>query len=90
MIQIEHTDTYAGEANYCWAHRWHSDLSASAPQRTIVRLAKKLASLTGVRCRVESHGDDLAIYPRGICQVVFVSPVDPEYAQGTHVNEKGE
>ena len=41
--------------------------------REIVRRAKKWAGWTGMRCRVEHYGDLTAIYPRGICQVVFAT-----------------
>lgn len=71
MITIEHTDTFGGEANYCWAKRWHTGRQLSDLQ--LVLLAKSLTGLTGVRCRRETFGDTIALYPAGICQVIFIS-----------------
>lgn len=70
MTTIEYTDTFGGEANYCWVKRWHH--SRTLTDRQEVTLAKRLAGLTGHPCRVENWGDTLAIYPRRICRVVFV------------------
>jgi hypothetical protein len=72
-IQLEHTDTFGGEANYCWVRRGELPRDRTYTDRAIVRRAKAWAGLTGVRCRVENHGDMIAIYPRGICQVVFAN-----------------
>lgn len=82
MITIEHTDTFGGEANYCWVKRWHTERDLNDAQ--LVRLAKKLTGLTGVPCRKESFGDLTALYPRGICQVVFIAwaDSDPKYQFG--------
>jgi len=79
MLTIEHTDTFGGEANYCWARRWHT--SKQLTDRQSVRLAKRLTGLTGHPCRVENMGEMVAIYPRGICQVVFIAWADGEYAE---------
>jgi len=77
-INLEHTDTYAGEANYSWVRRESRVLPATKDgkprsDRSIVQIAKKWANLTGVTCRVDVYGDMLAIYPRGIAHVVFVT-----------------
>lgn len=78
-INLEHTDTFGREANYSWVRRAH--IPADVSDRALVRRAKAWAGLTGIRCRVERHGDTVAIYPRGICQVVFANysetPVGP-------------
>lgn len=93
-FDVEHTDTFGGEANYCWVNRYRID---GIPERTgyspdethkrerryLVRKAKALCGLTGVRCDVEYYGDMIRINPRGICQVVFISwadDVSPEVA----------
>lgn len=76
MWQFEHTDTFAGEANYCWVRRETVD---SASRRTIVRAAKRFAGFTGMRCVVDDAGDWFAIRPIGgdaPCQVVFATWVD--------------
>lgn len=81
MMHFEHTDTFGGEANYCWVRRLDvtpdvaSDLGIKpdATNRAIVRAAKRWAGLTGYRCETESYGDTIAIRPRHLCQVVFVT-----------------
>lgn len=78
----EHTDTFAGQANYCWVKRglihapepdetWTHD-DKTALERRICRAAKRAAGLTGVRCRREDMGDTVAYYPYGSCTVLFV------------------
>ena len=71
MKTIEHTDTFGGEANYSWVRRWHTSRDLTDLQ--LVRLAKRLTGLTGHPCRTENMGDCIALYPRGICHVVFIA-----------------
>lgn len=72
-IELEHTDTFCGEANYCWVRRAQLPPRTAWSDRAIVRAAKAWAGLTGIRCRVDNYGDTIAIYPRGICHVVFAT-----------------
>ncbi len=90
MITIEHTDTFGGEANYCWAKRWHS--FAQLTDLQAVRLAKKLCGLSGHPCRSENWGDVIALYPRGICQVIFIGYQDDDsrYPFGKPATESDE
>lgn len=75
MYQLEHTDTFGGEANYCWVNR--AELPAKEyTYRQFVRLAKAFAGFTGLRCNVENYGDMIRITPRGMCQTVFVTWAD--------------
>ena len=76
IFQFEATDTFGGEANYSWAQRAIFEMDASVSDKTLVRRAKKWAGINGVKSRVENYGDMLAIYPQGICQVIFVSAID--------------
>lgn len=76
MTTIEHTDTFGGEANYCWAKRWHT--FAKLTDLQAVRLAKRLCGLSAHPCRSENMGDLIALYPRGIHQVIFVGWQDDE------------
>lgn len=72
MYQLEHTDTFGGDANYCWVRR--EDLpSAEYTDRQLVRRAKAFAGFTGLRCKVENYGDMIRITPSSICQTVFVT-----------------
>ncbi len=79
-LQLEYTDTYGGEANYSWVRRaWMPYIES---RRVIVRNAKAWAGLTGIRCQVEEYGGDLAIRPRGMCTVLFVSYCEKGEEQG--------
>lgn len=83
-IQFEHTDTFGGEANYCWVHRAFTR-NANLSDRALVRKAKAWAGMTGHRCGVQRYGDMIEIRPRGVCQVIFVSYVDEGHEQGDEV-----
>lgn len=88
-LQIEYTDTFGGEANYCWVRRWHC-LEERISDRQAVRLAKSLAGLTGARCRKEDMGDLIALYPAGSCTVLFLSYSESQYVQGPQVSLSGD
>ena len=83
-LAIEHTDTFGGEANYCWVRRAYLR-NDKLTRRQIVRKVKQWAGLTGHKCRVDDLGGDLAIYPSGVCHVIFVSYAEPE--QMAHARE---
>ena len=95
MLTIEHTDTFQGEANYSWVNRWYCNDEVNT-RRQRVLLAKRLAGLTGVPCRVENYGDMLTIRPRGCCQVIFIAwedwrtPDEARAAWRCEVNKSGE
>ena len=59
---LEQTDTFGGEANYCWVRR--AEVEAKN-DRELVRKAKAFAGYTGRRCRVDDLGDTLQITPTG-------------------------
>lgn len=71
-IAVTHTDTFGGEANYGWVHFHQFDGHDEMPQRTIVRKAKALAGMTGVKSDTYDYGDSITIKPRGYNQVIFV------------------
>lgn len=82
MMKVEHTDTYGGESNYSWVHRYEYEIPlqkengfkvCNMTRRAIVQKAKKLTGLTGIRCDVNDFGDMISIHPHRICQVVFVT-----------------
>jgi hypothetical protein len=79
--EIEHTDTFGGEANYCWVRRYRLDGTGHESRCALVRRAKALTGLTGIPCSVDDYGGDLTIRPRGICHVVFVTWRDDADAQ---------
>ena len=70
---IEMTDTFAGEANYCWVKRATFDAPDNVSRLALVRRAKGLMGLNGVRCRTYDHGDMVEIRPRGACVVMFIT-----------------
>ena len=71
---VEHTDTFAGEANYSWVIRKSFEMPENATQRQIVRKAKELLGETGNRARVEYYnGDTYQIDYPGRCVRTFVT-----------------
>ncbi len=65
----EMTDTFGGEANYCWVRRVSIEANTEAGA---IRRVKKELGLNGHRCRKVDFGDSLALYPSGMNVVVFV------------------
>lgn len=74
MYDIEVTDTFGGEANYCWVKR---GTTRAATRRGQIEAAKRLAGWTDwCRVKVEDYGDQLVIRPTttsGVCQIAFVT-----------------
>ena len=72
-MRIEVTDTFAGEANYCWVKR---GTTGATTRRGQIAAAKRLAGWTGwCRVRIEHHGDALVVRPTntsGVNQIAFV------------------
>jgi len=75
IIKFEHTDTFGGESNYCWVRHHFIEVNDKAPltDLQLVRRAKKFAGFTGIKARTEKYGDMMAIWPRGLCQVCFIT-----------------
>lgn len=69
---FEHTDTFGGDANYCWVNRESHNVEAMPSKLALVRRAKAFAGFTGLKCEVLEYGDCLQITPSGLCQTVFV------------------
>lgn len=74
MHDIEVTDTFGGEANYCWVKR---GTAKAKSRRGLIKAAKDLAGWTGwCRVRVEDWGDTMVVRPTassGVCQIAFVT-----------------
>lgn len=74
VTHIEVTDTFGGEANYCWVRR---GTTKAHSRRGVVRAVKDLAGWTGwLRVRVEDHGDMMIVRPTassGVCEIAFVT-----------------
>lgn len=74
QYNIEMTDTFAGEANYCWLRHATIDAPSDATSRILVRRAKRALGLGPCRHRTSDWGDlirlDLSDNP--IC--IFITP----------------
>lgn len=66
----EYTDTFGGEANYCWIRR--GKVSARN-DRHAMRLAKAAAGISGLRGKRYDFGDSVELRPYGMCTVLFVN-----------------
>lgn len=58
---IEYTDTLQGDANYCWIRRLEFDCD-NMSNRAIVRKAKNLLGLQGVKSVRGWDNEDIARY----------------------------
>lgn len=86
---VEYTDTFGGEANYCWAKRatvtvpdlTHYGYDGQAgytradrsQRRELMRRAKAAVGLTGVRGLTYDHGHMIEFRPHKMCTVLFVT-----------------
>jgi len=69
---IEVTDTFGGEANYCWVKRHTLEVPQGTTHLAFVRRVKALIGWTGLRCNVSNFGNgSLDIRPVNMCQVCF-------------------
>ena len=89
QYQIEYTDTFGGEANYCWVKRatitmpemTHYGYDGATNyskankiyQRELMKRAKAAVGLAGARGRVASYGDTIDFRPYGCATVMFIS-----------------
>lgn len=86
---IEYTDTFGGEANYCWVRRakihmpelTHYGYDGSTNyakanrvyDRELMRRAKAEMGLTGVRGRTYHQGDFSEFRPYGMATILFIT-----------------
>ena len=71
-VVVTQTDTFGGEPNYGWANRYEFAIHKHASQRNVIRKAKALAGMTGVKADTYDYGESFTIKPRGYNQVIFV------------------
>lgn len=90
--EIEYTDTFGGEANYCWVKRatvtmpelTHYGYDGGANyvcanrtfERELMKRAKAEMGLTGVRGKREEWSDCLVFRPYGSATIMFIHYVD--------------
>lgn len=72
-VNFEVTDTFGGDANYCWVRRENLEVPDEISHLALVRRAKKFAGFTGERCRVEGNSDMISIWPIHMAQVCFIT-----------------
>jgi hypothetical protein len=73
MYNIEHTDTFGGEANYSWVRRYRF----AGSEKQAIRAAKSAVGWTGAKCYREYLGGYGYAFRRpGVCQVLFVTWAD--------------
>ena len=75
QIQVEYTDTFGGEANYCWVKRETLELPCGLSNVAIMKRAKKAMGLSGVRGRSYHNGDSWEFRPANHCTVMFANVV---------------
>jgi hypothetical protein len=71
----EHTDTFGGEPNYSWVQREELTLSDNVSDLSLVRAAKSVLGLSGVRCQRSEAGESIELRPYGYCSIVFITPI---------------
>ena len=92
--EYEYTDTFAGEANYCWVkrgkvtmpeltHYCYDGLNGYShanrvASRELMKHVKRQLGLTGVRGRVSHHGDMTEFKPYGMSTVLFITFCEDE------------
>ena len=75
QMEVEYTDTFGGEANYCWVERETLELPVGISDRAIMRRAKAAMGLSGVRGTTDSYGDGFRFVPYRSCTIMFVQTV---------------
>lgn len=90
--EYEYTDTFAGEANYCWVKRGkvtmpeltrygydglHGYAKANKiAMRELMKIVKRELGLTGIRGVTDNHGDMVTFRPYGMATVLFINWVE--------------
>lgn len=73
VYDVELTDTFGGEANYCWVVRETLVFAEPYTEMQLRRAAKRAVRLTGIKREVSDYGDTVEFRPRGLLQVAFVT-----------------
>ncbi len=73
---VEMTDTYGGEANYCWVTRKAVPVTDDLTDLKLVRRAKNILGISGLRGVTENYGDMIKFKPYKLCIVAFIRYCD--------------
>lgn len=71
-VTYEYTDTFGGEANYCWVKTGTLRFEANTPTRLITKKVKAQLGLTGVGCKRTDYGDMIVLRPYHSSTVLFI------------------
>ena len=71
--QLEHTDTFGGEANYSWVNREDVMIPSKYSGPWIVRKAKETMGLTQLDHVTSDFGDTIRVDFRQDNQVLFIT-----------------
>ena len=70
LYQYEYTDTFGGEANYCWVNR---GVVAATSLKQAARKARAELGLNNIRGDIKwDLGDEIAWVPQHACTILFV------------------
>ena len=72
-INAELTDTFGGEANYCWVKRAAIDVPADASDSLVIRRVKAALGLSQTRHTKSGWGEGIELRFPGHCMVAFIS-----------------
>ena len=72
-FNVEYTDTFGGEANYCWVKRATIETPYDPTTSLLMRRAKASVGLSGIRGVTHDYGDLIDFRPYGSATVMFVS-----------------
>jgi len=88
-FNVELTDTFGGDANYCWVKRATVEMpelthygydgatnyskANKVFERELMRRAKAAVGMTGYRGRKSDYGETIEFRPYGLLQVMFVT-----------------
>lgn len=70
---IEVTDLFGGEANYCWVNRYDITTADDISDLALVRRIKSVAGYSGIRGCATVMGDFVEIRFPGRCVVIFAN-----------------
>ncbi len=73
VIQIEITDTLAGEGNYSWVKRSRIEGMENKSDLSIVKAVKKQIGWSNIRCRVERYDGLIQLTPFRDCVTCFIT-----------------
>ena len=70
---IEVTDLFGGQANYCWVNRYDITTADDISDLALVRRIKSVTGYSGIRGQTYVSGDSVEIRFPGRCVVIFAN-----------------